>query len=260
LAAPVGRPTRGTTGSNRLRRFDRWIAHLVPELRRGRPLIVDLGFGADPRTTLEWQRGLHRLNPGVRVVGVEIDAQRVAAADGLIEAVRGGFEIPTDHPPLVIRAANVLRQYDRDEVRPAWDRMCARLASGGWLVEGTCDEQGRLTTMVSLDGSGPRWFTVSCRLAGLQAPSEVAARLPKALIHDNVPGTAINALLQDMDAEWQRAPRFGARQRWIAMAEALAPRWQVRDGRGRWRLGELTVPWESVGGRAIGEPCRSPGL
>lgn len=243
----VGSPTRGTTGDNRLRRFDRWITHLAgARLRHDAPLAVDLGFGADARTTLEWQRVLHGLNPRIRVVGVEIDAERVTRAQADIEAIRGGFEIPTDDRPLVIRAANVLRQYDRAEVEPAWQLMCSRLAPGGWLVEGTCDEQGRLAAMVSLDADGPQWFTVSCRLAGLRQPSDVAARLPKALIHDNVAGTAIHALLQDMDAQWQRAPRFGARQRWIGMAAALKPRWDVRDGPGRWRLGELTVPWPQV--------------
>jgi hypothetical protein len=105
--------------------------------------------------------------------------------------------------------------------------------------------------MVSLDAEGPRWLTLSCRLAGLQQPSQLAARLPKALIHDNVPGTGVHALLTAMDLEWERAPRFGARQRWTAMAQALPARWQVRDGRARWRLGELTVPWDVVaqGGR-----------
>jgi hypothetical protein len=74
----------------------------------------------------------------------------------------------------------------------------------------------------------------------------VAARLPKALIHDNVPGHRIHDLLADMDRAWHAAPRWGARQRWIAMAGTLREDWQVRDGVGRWRLGEFTVPWEQV--------------
>ena len=48
-----GRVTRGTTGTNRLRRIDRWIARL-PALRGADdPLVVDLGYGASPVTTLE---------------------------------------------------------------------------------------------------------------------------------------------------------------------------------------------------------------
>lgn len=240
---PVGQVTRGTTGTNRLRRFDRWIGHLAAsELRGGAPMVVDLGFGSSPATTLEWQRSLHRLNPRIRVVGVEIDRDRVAAAHGIIDAVHGGFEIPTATRPLVIRAANVLRQYDIHEVRPAWTVMQHRLASNGWLIDGTCDEQGRLACMLSLDRTGPRWLTISVRLAGLDRPSQVAARLPKALIHDNIPGTPIHRLLQDMDLAWERAARWGARQRWIEMTQWLRDDWQVRDDTRRWRLGEFTVP------------------
>lgn len=244
---PVGQPTRGTTGSNRLRRFDRWIEHLCArELRRGAPLCVDLGFGASPTTTVEWQRSLQAVNANARVVGVEIDPERVRLAASTIEAIHGGFEIPTEDKPLVIRAANVLRQYDRDAVAAAWAVMQQRLATGGWIIDGTCDEQGRLTALLSLDAHAARWFTMSVRLAGLQRPSQVAARLPKVLIHDNRPGTPIHALLTDLDRAWERAARWGARQRWIEMATAVKDRWEVHDGPARWRLGEFTVPASAV--------------
>ena len=68
---PVGRITRGTTGSNRLRRFDRWITYLAErEIRSdASPLSVDLGFGSAPTTTAQWQRSLRRVNPASQVVG-----------------------------------------------------------------------------------------------------------------------------------------------------------------------------------------------
>ena len=48
---PEGRITRGTTGVNRLRRVDRWIAAL-PVLRSAAdPLVVDLGYGASATTS-----------------------------------------------------------------------------------------------------------------------------------------------------------------------------------------------------------------
>lgn len=247
---PVGQPTRGTTGANRLRRFDRWIGHLAAARLRttATPLAVDLGFGANPATTLQWQRSLREVNPATRVIGIEIDRDRVAAAQATITAIHGGFEIPTKGKPLVIRAANVLRQYPTDEVAPAWELMARRLAEGGWLVEGTCDEQGRLASMLSIGTDArPAWFTVSVRLAGLDHPSQVAARLPKALIHSNVPDTPIHRLLRDMDHAWDAAPRWGARQRWIAMAQSLSSLgWAVRDGPSRWRLGELSVAGEQL--------------
>jgi hypothetical protein len=252
--SPVGRITRGTTGTNRLRRMDRWIA-AHPVLRRAAdPLVVDLGYGASATTTLELRDRLARARPDVRVVGVEIDPVRVriasaAARDG-VTFRRGGFEIPTREPPAVIRAANVLRQYDESEVADAWATMCARLQPGGLLVEGTCNEVGRVASWVGLDPSGPQTFTISLRLAGLEHPSVVAERLPKALIHRNVPGERIHGLLVELDAAWARAAplaTYGPTQRFLAAVESLRDAgWPVRDGRTRWRLGELTLDWGAV--------------
>ena len=164
----------------------------------------------------------------------------------------GGFEVPVPRSrrPVVIRAMNVLRQYDEGDVRDAWDRMAARLAPDGLLVEGTCDELGRIVTWVGIDAdAAPRTLSLSLRLAGLQQPSIAAERLPKALIHRNVPGERIHAFLVALDAEWDRAARvspFGPVHRWETALGAL------RDGGwpllapGRWRLGEVTLPWAAV--------------
>ncbi len=254
MAKPTGRITRGTTGTNRLRRVDRWIA-AQPILRNSDdPLVVDLGYGATATTTLELRDRLALVRPDVRVVGIEIDPVRVrdaaaAARDGVAFQL-GGFEIPTDRPPAVIRALNVLRQYDESEVAGAWSMMTARLQPGGLLVEGTCNEIGRVASWVALDASGPRTFSISLRLAELERPSVVAERLPKALIHRNVPGERIHALLAELDRQWAVAAPlavYGAGQRWIATVGALRTAgWPVRDGRTRWRLGELTLDWESV--------------
>ena len=107
------------------------------------PLVVDLGYGASATTTLELRDRLARVRPDVEVVGIEIDPERVrvasaAARDGVSFRL-GGFEVPTDRAPAVIRAANVLRQYDEGEVQDAWATLRARLQPGGLLVEGTCN-------------------------------------------------------------------------------------------------------------------------
>ena len=166
---------------------------------------------------------------------------------------RGGFEVPLpeNRRPAVIRAMNVLRQYDEADVPGAWGRMASRLAPGGLLVEGTCDEIGRVASFVDVDGAGAaQRFTISLRLAGLERPSIVAERLPKALIHHNVPGERIHALLADLDREWERAAglsAFGATQRFLAAVAALREAGHpVLGSRTRWRLGELTVPWSAV--------------
>jgi len=257
--APQGRITRGTTGVNRLRRVDRWIATL-PVLRATTdPLVVDLGYGASATTTLELRDRLSTVRVDVEVVGVEIDAERVriasaAARDGVTFRL-GGFETPTPdgRQPAVIRALNVLRQYDESEVADAWATMTARLQPGGILVEGTCNEVGRVASWAALGPSGPQTFTISLRLASLDQPSIVAERLPKALIHRNVPGERVHELLLELDRLWAvHAPLavYGPTQRWIAVVESLrAAGWPVRDGRTRWRLGELTLDWAAVAPR-----------
>src|SRR5256885_1041340 len=124
---PEGVITRGTTNPNRLRRADRWIVATQGRRLRAqqRPLVVDLGYGASPITTVELYDRIRAVCPAAEVVGLEIDPERVAAGVELLAARpraglsfrRGGFELPVDRPPALVRAFNVLRQYGEDE---AW--------------------------------------------------------------------------------------------------------------------------------------------
>jgi hypothetical protein len=252
-ARALGVPTRGTTNPNRLRRMDNWIvARLGGVLRDAAdPLVVDLGYGATPVTAVELAARLARVRNDVRVLGLEIDPERVAAAASAADPprltfARGGFELG-GHRPAIVRAANVLRQYDEAAAVAAWRTLTAGLADGGRLVEGTCDELGRRGCWVLLDASGPLSLTLAARVDAIERPSDLAERLPKALIHRNVRGERIHDFLLAFDAAWAaEAPRsaFGARQRWTSAAERLATEWPV-DAR-RARHGELTVAWSAV--------------
>jgi hypothetical protein len=256
MPRPLGAITRGTTNPNRLRRVDNWIAaHFDGVLRAAaEPLVVDLGYGASPVTTVELRSRLARVRPDVRVVGLEIDPSRVAgartAADppGLSFQL-GGFEL-AGLRPVVVRAMNVLRQYDESEVDGAWTLVRQRLAPGGVFVEGTCDELGRLASWVTLDADGPRSLTLAAALSNLDAPGTLAERLPKVLIHRNIPGEPIHALLRALDEAWRANAAyssFGPRQRWRRTVAAVrAAGWPILDRPGRWRLGELTVAWRAV--------------
>ncbi len=248
---PLGNPTRGTTNPNRLRRVDRWITGTprVARVLTDDPLVVDLGYGASPVTTVELAR---RLGP-VRVLGLELDPERVAAAQAVadppwLEFRRGGFELAGTRPALV-RAFNVLRQYEEAEVAAAWATKTARLAPGGLLVEGTCDELGRRCCWVTLDAAGPRTLTLACRPSDLTQPSDLAERLPKVLIHRNVPGERVHDLFVALDHCWARAApfaNFGPRARWTEAVALFAADWPVLDSRKRWRLGEVTLDWAAV--------------
>jgi hypothetical protein len=255
---PVGNVTRGTTNPNRLRRVDRFIAALPVLRRTQRPVVVDLGFGASPITAIELLSRLAKVNPETHVVGIEIERERVerglAVATDHLHFTHGGFETPLPgslgQRATVIRAFNVLRQYDEIDVPAAWQRMQSRLSDDGFLIEGTCDEIGRLSSWITLDRSQPLSLTISLRLSGLELPSKVAERLPKALIHHNLPGEKINDFLQALDAAWRTNAglgAFGAAQRWVASCNQLvAAGWPLTGDKKRWRLGELTIDWAAV--------------
>ena len=256
-ARALGIATRGTTAPNRLRRVDRWLLWaLGPQLRAAvQPLVVDLGFGATPVTTVELAHRVQQRYPAAQVLGLEIDPERVAAAlpaaeEPRLRFARGGFEL-AGTSPTIVRAMNVLRQYDEGAVPAAWSAMCA---SGATVIDGTCDEIGRRACWLLVEAGRPVSLTLAAHLSTLGRPSDLAERLPKALIARNVPGEPVHALLTALDENWAAAANlgvFGPRQRWIAMAEALQGQgWPVIGRRDRWRLGEITVRW----------PARSPAL
>ena len=130
MGAPIGQLTRGTTGYNRLRRSDRWLVHSrrvrAALLSASDPLVVDLGYGALPVTTLEMAERLRMVRNDVRVIGLEIHPDRVraarAAGNDAVEFGLGGFEL-AGRRPVLVRAFNVLRQYPVEAVADAWSTM-----------------------------------------------------------------------------------------------------------------------------------------
>ncbi|MRS05869.1 methylase, partial [bacterium] len=111
---------------------------------------VDLGYGAEPFTTLESAERLRTLNPRLPVLGVEIEQERVVNAKPFEDETTffrlGGFNIPLKSGETVrlIRAFNVLRQYEESEVLPSLNLMGEYLSEGGLLIEGTSDPFGRI--------------------------------------------------------------------------------------------------------------------
>ena len=245
---PIGTITRGTTGFNRLRKVDRWVFY-HSELRRklrphavAAPLAIDVGYGDSYTTTCEWAWWLRRINPHISVVGLEIDPSRVLPPRDGVRFERGGFEL-AGYRPHIVRAFNVLRQYDVTQVPDAWSMVCGRLAPGGVFIEGTCDELGRRASWVLLDRRGPVSLTLAWQPWDVAKPSDVAERLPKILIHRNVPGQKIHSLLQLCDDCWDKTnglAAFGPRIRWRETQKLLLPRPRLlRDN-------ILTVPWSVV--------------
>ena len=153
---PEGQPTRGKTASNRLRRVDNFLLLYEPSLLTrtdglfARALFVDLGYGFDARTTLESASRFRQVNPDLPILGVEIEKERVEAAlpyaDEKTFFRLGGFNLPLQEGEYVrlIRAFNVLRQYEERDFAPAYERLARYVLPGGLMIEGTSNPFGSI--------------------------------------------------------------------------------------------------------------------
>ncbi|MFO7609803.1 MAG: hypothetical protein R6X35_11530 [Candidatus Krumholzibacteriia bacterium] len=251
------RITRGKTAPNRLRRVDAFVAAYDPALLRRRDgayaaaCVVDLGYGAEPVTTLEMTARLRRVSAGLPVVGVEIDPERVAraqpCADALTRFVEGGFDLPVG-PVRLLRAFNVLRQYEEAEAAPILARLVAQVLPGGLVVDGTSDPFGRVWTAGLLRrseaghsedggrGSSTAATTLEALVLGTNFrggldPDAFQTRLPKCFIHRVVPGDPVGAFVEDWKAscrDTRASEVWGPRAWFTAAAGALTARgWAV---------------------------------
>src|SRR5260221_3339213 len=142
----LGQPTRGKTALNRLRKVDIYVALALSHcLTSDTPLVVDIGFGAFPWTTLEMRERWLALNPALRVLSVDIDPARVAAAlpyaqPPEIDFRLGGFNLVDllhDEQVRLIRCYNVLRQYDETAVQVALEGKAKIFGPDGYIINGT---------------------------------------------------------------------------------------------------------------------------
>jgi len=237
---PQGQVTRGKTASNRLRQVDHFVLRYDPGLLTRRDgayanaLVVDLGYGAEAITTLEMGARFRRLNPDLAILGVEIEPERVAAAQPYASEQTffrlGGFNLPLQEGESVrlIRAFNVLRQYEETQVRSAWEQMGSSLLPGGLLVEGTASPSGSLWVAnilrkqaSDLEQEALVFFTNFHQ--GFD-PVDFQARLPKNYIHRVVPGEAIFEFFtawKAAAAETSAMQAWGLRQWYRAAGERL---------------------------------------
>ncbi|MEW6400386.1 MAG: class I SAM-dependent methyltransferase [Chloroflexota bacterium] len=262
---PVGLPTRGKTASNRLRRVDNFMLLYKPSLftrtdgRFARSLFVDLGYGFDPRTTLESAARFRGVNPRLPILGVEIDPQRVEAAQPFADEIThfrlGGFNLPLQPGESVrlIRAFNVLRQYEEKDFPPAYERLAQHVVPGGLMIEGTSNPHGsiwvaNLVRKILESGSllpktgdwriGDWMFDALIFSTNFRMGFDITdfqAVLPKNYIHHVLPGERIFDFLEAWKksaAETSAAKVFGLRQWFMASAQRLAQQgYDVAAGR-----------------------------
>jgi hypothetical protein len=246
---PIGLPTRGKTASNRLRRVDNFILLYEPSLLTRtdglfqRSMFIDLGYGFDARTTLESAERFRRVNPNLPILGVEIDKERVNAAlpyaDEITHFRVGGFNLPLQPTESVrlIRAFNVLRQYEEKDFTPAYEQLAQYVLPGGLMIEGTSTPFGQLwvanLARKTLESdsllSGSQWkfealvFSTNFRM-GFDI-TDFQAVLPKNYIHHVIQGEPIHDFIEAWKrsaAETSSAKVFGLKQWFAASAQSLA--------------------------------------
>ncbi len=238
---PVGQPTRGKTASNRLRRVDNFILLYEPSLLTrsdglfAEAMFVDLGYGFDARTTLESAERFRRVNPTLKILGVEIDKERVEAAlpftDERTFFRLGGFNLPLQAGESVrlMRAFNVLRQYEEKDFVPAYERLAQYVLPGGLMIEGTSNPFGSVwAANVARMLAGGSWkkealvFSTNFRM-GFDI-TDFQAVLPKNHIHHVAQGEQIYDFFEAWKrsaAETSHAKAFGLRQWFVSSAEVL---------------------------------------
>jgi hypothetical protein len=220
---PEGQPTRGKTASNRLRRVDNFLLLYEPSLltRSDGPfadaLFVDLGYGFDARTTLESAERFRRVNP---------DEKTFFRLGGFNLPLKGGEHVR------LIRAFNVLRQYEEKDFAPAYERLAPYVLPGGLMIEGTSTPYGQIwTANLARKLESGEWkvealvFSTNFRL-GFEI-ADFQAVLPKNYIHHVTPGEPVYDFFEAWKAsaaETAALKAYGLRQWFVHAAEALSRR------------------------------------
>ena len=239
---PEGHPTRGFTAPNPLRLVDTYVLVAHREQLGRASLFVDLGYGSEPVTTAESFDRFRRVRPLSRALGIEIEPERVVAAQPFqregLEFRLGGFNLPLEagDEPGVIRAFNVLRQYPETSVNDALWSVSRSMPPGALLIEGTSDPYGRHVCfwVWERDGSAMplhvrrgelplqrKWLVFGARLHEAFSPRDIQPFLPKELIHHAEPGGALDSLFASWERAWDAAAGRVPRDRWLAASEAL---------------------------------------
>jgi hypothetical protein len=165
-------------------------------------LFVDLGYGFDARTTLESAARFRRVNPDLRILGVEIEKERVEAAlpytDEKTFFRLGGFNLPLKERERVrlIRAFNVLRQYQEKDFAPAYEQLAQYVLPGGLMIEGTSNPFGSIWCANVVRTTDDRQWTMEALVFSTNFRTrfdiiDFQAVLPKNYIHHVVPGEPI---------------------------------------------------------------------
>ena len=160
----------------------------------------------------------------------------------------GGFNMPLQKHPngkletvRLVRAFNVLRQYDESEAIPACNSIMHSVLPGGLFLDGTSDPFGRVWTGNLMRKTDPDWNLEALVLgANLRLDFDADAfqtRLPKSFIHRMQPGEPIFNFMED----WKSATRdtrshsvWGPRDWFVAAGNMMVQKGYQIARPGKW--------------------------
>jgi hypothetical protein len=183
------------------------------DIPRNGPLhAIDVGFGDDLITSVEFLDSLSQRSSEYFLSALECDEQRVRRAstqtqNPRLRVLRGTFSTCKDltPAPVIIRVINVLRGYTLLDAAQASRIMARGLAPGGTLVEGTTDVEGHLASAhlwrKSNDGAQIVYdgLFVATNFARGFAPRMFRDVLPRDLRRHVLPGEPVAEWLE----QWQ---------------------------------------------------------
>lgn len=249
-------PLRGRTAPGRLAGLDAWLlAEEGALLASPDPaVVVDVGLGDQPWTTLELRDALAPVHPHLRLIAVDVAPSRVAVARAAgLDAVVGDLDLPLPEGATarLVRVLNVLRERPPDAVAAAHARLGARVRPGGLVIEGNAARGGEALVAHLLrrtpEGLVREGLLFTTNGARGFSPVMFLHQLPRDL-RRRARGTAIEALLLRWQALADQAGGGDAAARFARSAEALAE----EGAPVRWRPGALC--WRPPGGVPVVAP------
>lgn len=204
--------------------------------------MIDVGFGVSAVTTAEWAERF----PSHRVIGLELDAARVAEARVAfpsLTVLQGDVEALEAESASVVRIANVARGLTKDDSQRLHERVAPAVRAGGLCLEGSTDVEGHLASFFVLrkQGATLRREALVFETDGARGFSPWMFRdvLPRALRRDVKPGSEVHELLTDWAAVWETSRTADALESFRVSAARLEERRRdvsVVNGLVRWAL------------------------
>jgi len=213
----------------------------------GEAIVIDVGVGDDPSTTVELALAL---TSTTQIIGTEVDGERLANSEKILAAQKSrvqlrlgttDFTLPQVAPSLV-RAMNVLRDYPVPESIAALRKLYWQVKRGGLLVEGSAETEGRVAVaMVMQRGEEEEEDEVELPIDAVIFAADLDAIAKEEGYADAAPASWFNRhnhlprLVRGFCTEVEC--KGGDEPAWVTPMRTFLERWEAQAGGGEAQAG-----------------------